>query len=73
MRKVVDSLYAADDKAKVVIMGDLNDDPTDKSVRVVLGAKKYQSEVEKGGLFNTMWQHYDRGIGSLGYQENGIF
>ncbi|MDX8570832.1 endonuclease/exonuclease/phosphatase family protein [Elizabethkingia sp. HX QKY] len=68
VRKVVDSLYAADDKAKVVIMGDLNDDPTDKSVRVVLGAKKYQNEVEKGGLFNTMWQHYDRGIGSLGYQ-----
>jgi hypothetical protein len=31
-------------------MGDLNDDPTDKSVRVVLGAKKYQNEVEKGGL-----------------------
>jgi endonuclease/exonuclease/phosphatase family metal-dependent hydrolase len=31
VRKVVDSLYAADDKAKVIIMGDLNDDPTDKA------------------------------------------
>ncbi|WP_073552399.1 endonuclease [Elizabethkingia meningoseptica] len=68
VRKVVDSLYAADQQAKIVIMGDLNDDPVDKSVRVVLGAKKYQNEVEKGGLYNTMWQHYDRGVGSLGYQ-----
>ncbi|EFK56663.1 endonuclease/exonuclease/phosphatase family protein [Sphingobacterium spiritivorum] len=68
VRSVVDSLYAQDSLAKVVIMGDLNDDPVDKSVRIVLNAKKTQQEVAKGGLFNTMWQHYERGVGSLGYQ-----
>lgn len=67
-KHIADSLHNADPKAKVIIMGDLNDDPTDKSVRVVLNAKKKQSEVEPGGLFNTMWEFYDKGIGSLGYQ-----
>lgn len=68
VRRAVDSLYLIDPLAKIIIMGDLNDDPIDKSVRVVLDAKKYPEEVQKGGLYNTMWQHYDRGIGSLGYQ-----
>ena len=68
VKGIVDSLYQADPQAKVIIMGDLNDDPTDNSVRKVLQAKKNEKEVAKGGLYNTMWQHYDKGIGSLGYQ-----
>lgn len=67
-KHIADSIYNSDPNAKVVIMGDLNDDPTDKSVRLVLGAKKKQEEVKPGGYFNTMWAIYDRGIGSLSYQ-----
>lgn len=67
-KHIADSLYKEDPNAKIIIMGDLNDDPTDKSVKVVLNAKKKQSEVEPGGLFNTMWELYDKGIGSLGYK-----
>lgn len=68
-KTIADSIYHADPSAKIVIMGDLNDDPTDKSTRVVLNAKKKQSEVKPGGLFNTMWEFYDRGIGTLSYQD----
>lgn len=68
VRQAVDSLYTLDPQSKIIIMGDLNDDPTDRSVRVVLEAKKYAEQVGDTGLLNTMWQHYDRGIGSLGYQ-----
>ena len=67
-KAAVDSLYGQNPSAKIIIMGDLNDDPVDKSVRIVLDAKKYADQVGKGGLYNTMWQHYDRGVGSLGYQ-----
>lgn len=68
VRNAVDSLYERNAEAKIVIMGDFNDDPVDKSLRVVLAAKKKKENVEEGELFNTMWPHYDRGIGSLGYQ-----
>ncbi len=66
-RKICDSLYLKDPKAKIVVMGDLNDDPDNHSCAVELGAKRTREEVEKGGLFNTMWQKLDRGIGSLAY------
>ncbi len=67
-QSIVDSLQTIDPLANIVIMGDLNDDPTDKSTRVVLNAKKEIKDVKKGGLYNTMWKLYDKGIGSLAYQ-----
>ena len=66
-KHLADSLLAADPDSKVIIMGDLNDDPTNNSCKVVLGAKKKQQEVKPGGFFNTMWEMYDRGIGTLAY------
>jgi len=67
-KQIVDSLQQDDRHAKVIIMGDLNDDPTDHSVREVLQAKKKQHEVQEGGLYNTMWHFYTKGIGTLVYQ-----
>ncbi|SHF00158.1 endonuclease/exonuclease/phosphatase family protein [Dysgonomonas macrotermitis] len=67
-KHIADSIYKADPAAKIVIMGDLNDDPVDKSVRVVLDAKRNKKDVKPGGLYNTMWGFYDKGIGSLVYQ-----
>ena len=64
-KHIADSLYRADLNAKIVIMGDLNDDPVDVSTRVVLDAKRTRDEVKPGGLYNTMWQFYDRGVGTL--------
>lgn len=65
---IIDSLFKAEPKAKIVLMGDLNDDPFNESVRVVIGAKKNQEDVESQGFFNTMWRLFDKGIGSLGYR-----
>jgi hypothetical protein len=69
-RSIADSLLREDPSAGVIIMGDLNDDPGNVSVREVIGAKKYESEVEAGGFFNPFWLYLDRGIGTLGYQGN---
>lgn len=67
-KHIADSIYAADPSAHVVIMGDMNDDPSDVSCRVVLNAKKRPEEVGPGGLFNTMWGFFDKGIGTLSYK-----
>lgn len=67
-KSIADSCMLDDPETKVIIMGDMNDDPSNKSCRLVLGAKKKIKDVEKGGYFNTMWMHYDRGIGTLAYQ-----
>lgn len=68
VKHIVDSLYAANPKTKLVICGDLNDDPFDKSVSKVLGAKKKAKDVARNELFNATWKLYDDGIGTLCYQ-----
>lgn len=65
---IADSIYAIEPGAKIVVMGDLNDDPNDKSMKDVLKAKKKQSDVKEQGWFNPMWALYDKGVGSLAYQ-----
>lgn len=67
-KNLYDSLMQVDPKVKVVMMGDLNDDPSDPSCAVVLNAKKYIHDVEPGGLYNTMWEKFSKGIGTLVYQ-----
>lgn len=66
-KSIVDSLYLKEPRAKIIVMGDLNDDPFNHSCAVVLDAKKERDEVPEHGLFNTMWQRLDRGVGSLAY------
>lgn len=66
-RYIIDSVYQKEPNAKIILMGDLNDDPFNHSCAEVLDAKKTREEVKPQGLFNTMWQKLDRGIGSLAY------
>ncbi len=39
-RKIVDSLFRVEPKAKIIVMGDLNDDPMNESCATILAAKK---------------------------------
>lgn len=69
-RQIVDSLYKVNPNHKVVIMGDLNDDPTSESIKLHLRAKFKQSEVNPGDVFNPMWDYYNRGLGSNAYRDS---
>lgn len=60
-----DSILNLDPMARIVIMGDLNDHPDDKSVREVLGATSPQAA---GVLVNTMWNMAERKEGSHYYK-----
>lgn len=66
-KHIADSIYQREPHAKIIIMGDLNDDPYNVPCAEVLGAKRTREEVGEYGFFNTMWQMLDRGIGSLYY------
>src|SRR5690606_39590928 len=68
-KKIIDSLYNINPNAKVFTMGDMNDGPYNKSVKDVLGAKAKKDDVEKGGVFNPMYQLYKEGHGTLAYRD----
>lgn len=72
-KHIADSVLAADPANKVVIMGDLNDDPKDPSCAKVLGATRKAAETPAGGYYNPTWALYDKGIGSLYYQDQPCF
>lgn len=68
-RSIVDSLYRVEPKARIIVMGDLNDDPFNESVATILGAKENKEEVQPGELYNVFWKTHKRGIGSLAYND----
>jgi len=69
-KKVIDSLMKQDPLAKVIVMGDLNDDPTNESVAKILNAKGKIVDVKKGGLFNPWMSFYKKGLGTMAYQDS---
>ena len=67
-KKAIDALtYNAE--AKIILMGDLNDDPTDKSVTTVLGAKGSSSKVLSTHLYNPWVHYFKKGHGTLGHDD----
>ncbi len=68
---IVDSLQAINPYAKILIMGDLNDDPYNVSVKKVLGAKGEEENVAPEGLYNPMENMLEKqGLGTLGYHDS---
>ena len=69
MRHAADSVRAANPAVKVVMMGDLNDDATDRSITEVIGAAGDIRKVAEGGYFNPYIAVLKAGIGSLAYDD----
>lgn len=69
-RDVSDSLLNLNPEARIIIMGDLNDDPISPSVKDVLKAGFDRKKMKKDGLYNVMYDFYKNGIGTLAYQDS---
>ncbi len=68
-RHIADSIKAVNPDAKIVIMGDLNDDPTNKSLTQVLNAKRSSDDLKPDELYNPMYDLYKEGNGTLAYRD----
>jgi predicted extracellular nuclease len=74
VRHHADSIFKNNAQAKIIIMGDLNDDPINKSLTKVIRAKASKPEVGVGEFYNPWVQLYKKGIGTLAYQDAwGLF
>lgn len=67
-KHIADSLWTLRPGQGVIVMGDLNDDPMDKSCAKILGGKKDMKGVEPHGFYNPFWGLLDKGIGTLAYR-----
>ena len=67
IRLVKEELLCENPNVKLFIMGDMNDDPQDKSMSEALGAVRKIKDVEDGGLWNPWWDVLASGTGTLQY------
>ena len=64
-----DRIIGLDPKAKVIVMGDMNDDPTNKSMHEVLSAKEEVGMVGNDDMYNPWYNVLAKqGTGTLQYQ-----
>lgn len=68
-KRILDSLQTIDPYAKVFIMGDLNDNPNNASVKKVLKAKP-SKKIGLKGLYNPYINFYKNGIGTTAYRDS---
>jgi len=67
-RKIIDSILSTDAKAKIINMGDFNDNPTDKSIKPTLKTVSNKSKIKRNELFNPTEKLYKKGFGSYNYR-----
>lgn len=69
-KKIIDSLLNINPEAKIISMGDLNDDPTNSSLKKVLKTVKEIDSVTYQDIYNPMEKMAKKGMGSLAYRDN---
>lgn len=68
VRAEKDSILTANPQMKIIVMGDMNDDPFDESMAKALGARRKMGDVKATEMFNPWWQILLDGRGTLSYQ-----
>ncbi|WP_298756066.1 endonuclease/exonuclease/phosphatase family protein [uncultured Psychroserpens sp.] len=69
-KRIMDSIQSKDPYAKIFTMGDLNDDPTNSSVKDVLKAKADKDEVDLKGIYNPFEKMFtEKGYGTTAYRD----
>ena len=69
-KRIIDSLQALDPYAKIITMGDLNDDPTNASIKDVLKAKRKKKDVKIKGIYNPFINMFKKqGLGTTAYRD----
>ncbi len=70
-KKIMDSIKKIEPDAKIILMGDLNDDPASPSVKNVFRTTAKKSEaISQNRYYNAMENFYNRGIGTLAYRDS---
>lgn len=69
-KRIIDSIAVLNTDAKIISMGDFNDDPIDASFKKILRTEgKIERLTEPGILFNPMERLFKKGVGSLAYRD----
>lgn len=69
MKGIYDEIRAKNPNAKIIAMGDFNDDPVSPSIKENLGAKGEKERVKDSDIYNLMESKFKKGMGTLAYRD----
>lgn len=70
IRNMCDSLLRNNPNANILISGDFNDEPGDKSIADVLRGKRRDAELKSSDFVNFMYERWEKGEGTEKYQDH---
>jgi len=68
--EIIKKIRENEPNAKIIIMGDLNDDPINTSLKEVLKTKADKEDVLEGDIYNPTENMFKRGENTLVYRDN---
>ena len=68
-KRIIDSVRRQDINAKIISMGDFNDDPIDPSFKKILNVQKNYKNLDSLSLYGPMEKLFRKGKGSLAYRD----
>lgn len=78
LRNSIDNVFKVNPHAKIIVLGDFNDEPTDLSLLNTLRAAPFKCDSitgdeyladDESDLFNTSFEQYEAGIGSYKFRD----
>ncbi|MCF6296615.1 MAG: endonuclease/exonuclease/phosphatase family protein [Flavobacteriaceae bacterium] len=68
-QQIINKIKVEDKNAKIFILGDFNDDPIDKSIKIGLNSLEKLKYLNDSTLYNPMENMYKKGLNTLGYRD----
>ncbi|MFK5879917.1 MAG: endonuclease/exonuclease/phosphatase family protein [Flavobacteriaceae bacterium] len=68
--KIIEKIREKDPNAKVISMGDFNDDPNESGFKKIIKTKSKKSNVAENDIFNPYESMYKKGLNTAGYRDN---
>lgn len=78
MKRETDKLFEKNGKAKIIIMGDFNDEPVDESILKSLGAEPFKCDISnsknidlpEAELYNISYNLFEQGFGTISFRDD---
>ncbi len=68
--QIMEKIRAGDENAKIIIMGDFNDDPMNTSFKHILKTKANKSTIKEGELYNPYENMFKKGLNTTAHRDN---
>lgn len=69
-RAALNNILKKEPEAKIIVMGDMNDNPDSYSITKVLESRANPALLKQGELYNPFFRMYQNGMGTLANQDN---